>query len=156
MNFLKLILTSSIHSTFYSQAINAGNSGGPAIHNGKVVGVAFQGLKEADGIGYIIPASILLIVLREFRRKLTELIPAPSKRSEASSVPDSDSPSKCGPAPAVVESALGKSASLSTGALVPYLPSEQVKLPDFGHFDALIMKVEGTLPCLQCLPIVDP
>jgi hypothetical protein len=30
-------------------AINPGNSGGPAFSNGKVIGVAFQGLDDADG-----------------------------------------------------------------------------------------------------------
>ncbi len=38
-------------------AINPGNSGGPAISDGKVVGVAFSGLKQADNIGYLIPST---------------------------------------------------------------------------------------------------
>lgn len=36
-------------------AINPGNSGGPAITDGKVVGVAFSGIRQADNIGYLIP-----------------------------------------------------------------------------------------------------
>ena len=36
-------------------AINPGNSGGPAIIDGKVVGVIFSKLTQADNIGYIIP-----------------------------------------------------------------------------------------------------
>lgn len=36
-------------------AINSGNSGGPALENGKVVGVAFESLDETDNIGYVIP-----------------------------------------------------------------------------------------------------
>ena len=36
-------------------AINPGNSGGPCLQDGKVVGVAFQGLRQADNTGYIIP-----------------------------------------------------------------------------------------------------
>lgn len=40
-------------------AINPGNSGGPVLQNGKVVGVAFQGLKTADNIGYMIPTTII-------------------------------------------------------------------------------------------------
>ena len=40
-------------------AINPGNSGGPVIQNGKVVGVAFQGLREADNIGYMIPTTVI-------------------------------------------------------------------------------------------------
>jgi len=40
-------------------AINPGNSGGPAIQAGKVVGIAFQGLREADNIGYLIPTTVV-------------------------------------------------------------------------------------------------
>ncbi len=37
-------------------ALNPGNSGGPAISDGRVIGVAFSGLATADNIGYLIPA----------------------------------------------------------------------------------------------------
>jgi len=40
-------------------AINPGNSGGPVMQNGKVVGVAFQGLRQADNIGYMIPTTVI-------------------------------------------------------------------------------------------------
>jgi S1-C subfamily serine protease len=40
-------------------AINPGNSGGPVLQDGKVVGVAFQGLTSADNIGYMIPTTII-------------------------------------------------------------------------------------------------
>jgi len=41
-------------------AINSGNSGGPALDpDGKIVGVAFQSLDDADNIGYIIPVPII-------------------------------------------------------------------------------------------------
>ncbi len=40
-------------------AINPGNSGGPVMQNGKVVGVAFQGLSSADNIGYMIPTTVI-------------------------------------------------------------------------------------------------
>lgn len=40
-------------------AINPGNSGGPVVQDGKVVGVAFQGLREADNIGYLIPTTVI-------------------------------------------------------------------------------------------------
>lgn len=40
-------------------AINPGNSGGPVVQNGKVVGVAFQGLRSADNIGYLIPTTVI-------------------------------------------------------------------------------------------------
>jgi len=41
-------------------AINSGNSGGPALDSeGRVAGVAFQALDEAENIGYIIPVPII-------------------------------------------------------------------------------------------------
>lgn len=40
-------------------AINPGNSGGPVMQEGKVVGVAFQGLMEAENIGYLIPTTVI-------------------------------------------------------------------------------------------------
>lgn len=46
-------------------AINPGNSGGPVLQNGKVVGVAFQGLQSADNIGYMIPTTIIHHFLKD-------------------------------------------------------------------------------------------
>ena len=40
-------------------AINPGNSGGPVLQDGKVVGVAFQGLRAAENIGYMIPTIVV-------------------------------------------------------------------------------------------------
>lgn len=40
-------------------AINEGNSGGPVFARGKVVGIAFQALPEAENIGEMVPAPIL-------------------------------------------------------------------------------------------------
>ncbi|OGX34212.1 MAG: hypothetical protein A3C36_05005 [Omnitrophica WOR_2 bacterium RIFCSPHIGHO2_02_FULL_52_10] len=40
-------------------AINAGNSGGPVIQNGKLVGVAMQVFLAAQNIGYMIPTPII-------------------------------------------------------------------------------------------------
>ncbi len=40
-------------------AINAGNSGGPVLKNGAMVGVAFQYLEEAENIGFVIPSTIV-------------------------------------------------------------------------------------------------
>ena len=40
-------------------AINPGNSGGPVLQDGKVVGVAFQGLMTADNIGFMIPTTVI-------------------------------------------------------------------------------------------------
>ena len=47
--------------------INAGNSGGPAMHDGAVVGVAFQSLaaSDAENIGYIVPATLLRRLLED-------------------------------------------------------------------------------------------
>lgn len=36
-------------------ALNPGNSGGPALSGGKVVGLVFSGINDADNIGYLIP-----------------------------------------------------------------------------------------------------
>ncbi len=46
-------------------AINPGNSGGPVLQNGKVVGVAFQGLKSADNTGYMIPTPVVNRFLKD-------------------------------------------------------------------------------------------
>jgi len=40
-------------------AINPGNSGGPVMQDGKVVGVAFQGIRLAENIGYMIPNTVI-------------------------------------------------------------------------------------------------
>ncbi|MDP4625802.1 MAG: serine protease [Akkermansiaceae bacterium] len=46
-------------------AINPGNSGGPVLQDGKVVGVAFQGLRQADNTGYIIPTPVVNRFLKD-------------------------------------------------------------------------------------------
>jgi S1-C subfamily serine protease len=46
-------------------AINPGNSGGPVLQDGKVVGVAFQGLQSGDNIGYMIPTTIIAHFLKD-------------------------------------------------------------------------------------------
>ncbi len=40
-------------------AINVGNSGGPVVQNGNIVGLSFQVLNTAENIGYIIPAPVI-------------------------------------------------------------------------------------------------
>ena len=40
-------------------AINPGNSGGPVLKDGKVVGVAFQGLSQSQNIGYMTPPPVI-------------------------------------------------------------------------------------------------
>ena len=46
-------------------AINPGNSGGPVLQEGKVVGVAFQGLRQADNTGYMIPTPVINRFLKD-------------------------------------------------------------------------------------------
>lgn len=46
-------------------AINPGNSGGPVVQDSKVVGVAFQGLRQADNTGYIIPTPVIRRFLKD-------------------------------------------------------------------------------------------
>lgn len=36
-------------------ALNPGNSGGPVMANGKMIGLVFSGMRKADNIGYLIP-----------------------------------------------------------------------------------------------------
>ncbi len=40
-------------------AINSGNSGGPVVRDGRLVGVAFQALDDAENIGYMIAAPVV-------------------------------------------------------------------------------------------------
>ena len=47
-------------------ALNPGNSGGPAIKDGKVVGLVFSGIQKAENIGYIIPAEEIEVFLSDF------------------------------------------------------------------------------------------
>jgi S1-C subfamily serine protease len=46
-------------------AINAGNSGGPVIRRGKLAGIAFQALDDAENIGYVIPIPVVEHFLRD-------------------------------------------------------------------------------------------
>jgi len=50
-------------------AINPGNSGGPVFDStGRLVGVAFSGLMNANNVGYIIPLAVLHSFILNFRR----------------------------------------------------------------------------------------
>lgn len=44
-------------------ALNPGNSGGPAIHDGKIVGISFGKMGEGENVGYLIPAEEVRLLL---------------------------------------------------------------------------------------------
>ena len=46
-------------------ALNPGNSGGPALANGKIVGLVFSGIPSAENIGYLIPAEEIRLFLAD-------------------------------------------------------------------------------------------
>ena len=46
-------------------AINPGNSGGPVMQDGKVVGVAFQGMTAGQNVGYMIPTPVMQRFLKD-------------------------------------------------------------------------------------------
>ncbi|MBD15052.1 MAG: peptidase S1 [Planctomycetaceae bacterium] len=46
-------------------ALNPGNSGGPAVVEDKIVGLVFSGIRDADNIGYLIPAQEIRMFLRD-------------------------------------------------------------------------------------------
>ena len=46
-------------------AINPGNSGGPALIDGKMIGLIFSKLTQADNIGYIIPGEEIDLFLKD-------------------------------------------------------------------------------------------
>ncbi len=56
-------------------AINDGNSGGPVFHRGKVVGIAFQSLPDAESIGEMVPAPIIKQFLDGVRQRKQQFVP---------------------------------------------------------------------------------
>lgn len=46
-------------------ALNPGNSGGPAVVDGLVIGLVFSGISQADNIGYLIPTEEIAAFLRD-------------------------------------------------------------------------------------------
>jgi S1-C subfamily serine protease len=46
-------------------AVNEGNSGGPVVANGAVVGIAVQGMEDADNVGYMIPSPVIQHFLKD-------------------------------------------------------------------------------------------
>ncbi|MDD5391826.1 MAG: trypsin-like peptidase domain-containing protein [Thiothrix sp.] len=63
-------------------AINAGNSGGPALADGKVVGIATQTSTEGESIGYIIPVTLIKRFLQDMADGKYDGFPALSVRTE--------------------------------------------------------------------------
>ncbi len=53
-------------------AINPGNSGGPALSGGKVVGIAFSGVQNANNIGYLIHSTELIAFLKDIEDDVTD------------------------------------------------------------------------------------
>jgi S1-C subfamily serine protease len=56
-------------------AINPGNSGGPCIKEGKIVGIAFQGLNNIDNVGEVVPTPVINHFLEGTRRSQHTGIP---------------------------------------------------------------------------------
>ncbi|GAB4140137.1 MAG: S1C family serine protease [Planctomycetota bacterium] len=56
-------------------AINDGNSGGPVFAAGKVVGIAFQSLPEAENIGEMVPAPLIRCFLEGVRLGKEPVVP---------------------------------------------------------------------------------
>ncbi len=63
-------------------AINEGNSGGPVLMQGRVVGIAFQVLSNAENIGEIVPAPIIRHFLEGVRIGRHERVPGLGLRTQ--------------------------------------------------------------------------
>ena len=48
-------------------AVNPGNSGGPAISDGKIVGVVMQGISKSQNIGYLVPTDLVKHFLEDIK-----------------------------------------------------------------------------------------
>ena len=46
-------------------AINPGNSGGPVFHGNKIAGIAFQGHRKGENLGYMIPCEVIRHFLKD-------------------------------------------------------------------------------------------
>ncbi len=69
-------------------AINPGNSGGPAIGDGKIVGVAMQGVPQADNIGYIVPVPVIRHFFADIENGRVDGIPSLGLMPQAMENPD--------------------------------------------------------------------
>jgi S1-C subfamily serine protease len=56
-------------------AINAGNSGGPVVKDGAIVGIAFEAMDEAENVGYMIGAPVVKHFLRDMERGVNDGFP---------------------------------------------------------------------------------
>jgi len=56
-------------------AINSGNSGGPVVKDGELVGIAFEAMDEAENIGYMIGAPVVQHFLRDIEVGLPDGFP---------------------------------------------------------------------------------
>ena len=125
---------------------NEGNSGGPILVNGKVVGVMTEVLDE---IGYAVPASIIQIVLKGWGVRIPSAIsppsrgvPANAKKSEGKKVDlaqeitgQDEVPTRLVPA--------GSAKTSSTGVILP--GEAQKELPQGGeNLDHAIVLAPGT------------
>jgi S1-C subfamily serine protease len=64
-------------------AINEGNSGGPVFKDNKVIGIAFQKLKDVDNIGEMVPAPIIKTFLLGIREDPRMSMPALGIRAQS-------------------------------------------------------------------------
>ncbi len=56
-------------------AINSGNSGGPVIKDGEIVGIAFEAMEEAENVGYMVGAPIVKHFLRDIEQGVQDGFP---------------------------------------------------------------------------------
>lgn len=58
-------------------AINPGNSGGPVIYDGRIAGIAFQGRRDGENLGYMIPTEIIRHFLADLDNGKVDGFPSP-------------------------------------------------------------------------------
>ncbi len=56
-------------------AINSGNSGGPVVKDGEIVGIAFEAMDEAENVGYMIGAPVVKHFLRDIEHGVNDGFP---------------------------------------------------------------------------------